>query len=102
METRDQRDVIDVLSCDIGVRPKLAPTFADVAPRIRGIHRDPGLLTIAFDGAAADTVEALVEAERLCCAGIGWQLEREPALRLLIRATPDQLDALEQMLKPAV
>jgi hypothetical protein len=43
-------------------------------------------------------VEALVDAERLCCPDLSWEVQREPEVRLTIGATPAQLDVLEQML----
>ena len=51
----------------------------------------------AFTYHAVKAVTAYVEAERLCCADIRWELDDEPALRLRIGATPGQLDILEQL-----
>jgi hypothetical protein len=35
MKQPDAADLIDVLACDIGARPRNAPSFQDVAPHIR-------------------------------------------------------------------
>jgi hypothetical protein len=91
-------DLIDVLACDIGVRPNDAPTFEDVAPYIREVRRDERAISVLFDKGGLRIVEALVAAEQRCCADLAWDLEREPDLRLRIGASPAQLDVLEQML----
>ena len=90
---------LDTLSCEIALRPRGAPSLLEVVPAIRASRREPGALVVEFDGAAADTLAAAVEAERLCCAGIGWELEREP-LRLRIVAAPAQLDVFAAFLAP--
>jgi hypothetical protein len=94
----DAADLIDVLVCDIGARPKNAPSFEDVAPYIRTVQRTDREIVIRFDNVAALSVEALVDAEQRCCADLIWTLEREPDLILTIGATPAQLDVLQQML----
>jgi hypothetical protein len=63
---------------------------------------------VDYDPSAAERLEAVVQAERLCCAGIGWHLERvTPAegapggvVRLRIEAGPARLDALGLMIEP--
>ncbi|MGH2587230.1 MAG: MerR family transcriptional regulator [Dehalococcoidia bacterium] len=87
-------DVLETLACTIDERPADAPTLDDLVPMFRGTRREPGALVVEFDPAAADTVEAFADAERRCCAGIGWDVEHGPAVNLHITATPDQLDAL--------
>ena len=88
---------LDVLVCEIGVRPKAAPTFETLAPHVEQVQRFDDRIEVSFASAAADDVASLVEAERLCCPGIGWALVREPAVVLTITATPSQLDVLEQL-----
>jgi hypothetical protein len=90
---------LETLACDFDRRPKGAPGFLDVAPSIRSLRRENGALVIGFDQAAAGSVAALVDAERRCCAGIGWELNVEPAPRLRITAAPAQLDLIEQVLR---
>jgi hypothetical protein len=100
--------VLDVLGCEIGARPKGAPTFDDVAGAVRAVRREPGALVVDYDPSAAERLEAVVEAERLCCAGVGWHLERvAPAegapggvVRLRIEASPARLDALGLVIGP--
>ncbi len=95
-------ELIEVLACDIGARPKAAPTIFDVAPHIVSVERGVGSLRIAFAAEAARDVEAFAEAERTCCAGIEWHVERGPAeVVLTIGATEGQLDALERMFAQA-
>jgi hypothetical protein len=92
-ERMSSEELRDTLACEIGLRPAGAPTFGDVADAVRGVCREKGVLVVDFDPAASAAVTALVEAERRCCAGIGWDLSGSPP-RLRITATPNQLDAL--------
>jgi hypothetical protein len=98
MKRPDAADLIDVLACDIGARPRNAPSFQDVAPYIRSVQRHGGVITVLFDTSALGNVEALIDAERLCCADLSWDLQRKPEVRLTIGATRAQLDVLAQML----
>ena len=101
MRTPDQDDVIELLACDIAARPAGAPTPDELAPHVRSRARTDGALSIEFSSAAADSVAAFAAAESLCCASIGWSVEREPAVRLIISAAPEQLDAIEQLFASA-
>jgi DNA-binding transcriptional MerR regulator len=87
-------DVLEALACEIDERPAGAPALDDLAPSLRGMRREPGALVVEFDPVAADTVEAFAAAERRCCAGIRWDVERGPTISLRITATAAQLDAL--------
>ena len=86
---------LDVLACEWQKRPAGAPTFAHLAPALRSLRRADGELVAEYDGAKAELLAGVVEAERLCCAGIDWRLD---GARLTVRATPAQLDLLEQLL----
>jgi len=90
-------EIIEILDCDLDVRPKAAPGVGQLLPHVRGTTRTMGTLAVEFDERAAETLEAFVEAERLCCANIGWKIEREPALRLRISAEDAQLNAIESL-----
>jgi hypothetical protein len=96
--------LLDAMSCRIGVRPAGAPHFEDVAAALRTVRRDAGALIADYDRSAADALEAVVAAEKVCCAGIGWHFERHGAphgaARLRVEAGPGQLDALELLLRP--
>lgn len=95
--------LLDTLSCEIGARPTAAPHFGDVAPALRGVKREEGALLVDYDAQVADTLAAVVEAERLCCPDLGWSVERPAGtageagtlVRLRIEGTADQLDALD-------
>jgi hypothetical protein len=93
----DRREILEVLDCDIGVRPKAAPGMPELLPHVRGVSRRDGALLVEFDAAGADALEGFVAAERLCCAGIAWEIEREPGLRLRVTAAEAQLVALEDI-----
>jgi hypothetical protein len=100
--------LLDTLSCEIGARPTAAPHFGDVAPALRGVTHAEGALLVDFDARVADTLAAVVEAERVCCADLGWFVERpratapdgQPLVRLRIEGTPDQLAALAAAFSP--
>jgi hypothetical protein len=95
MERPSDDAILDVLACEWQKRPRDAPTFADLAPALRGLRRGDGELVADYDARAADPLAEVVAAEQLCCAGIDWRLD---GARLIVRATPAQLDALEQLL----
>jgi hypothetical protein len=90
-------EIIVVLDCDLDARPKAAPGIDQLLPHVRSATRNTGALCVDFDPQAAETLEAFVEAERLCCAGIGWEIERGPVLRLSISAEEGQLNAIETL-----
>lgn len=92
-----EEEVLDVLACDFRARPRGAPTVFDVLPSVCRRERTATALTIDFDPSAVEAVTGFVAAERLCCAGIDWDLQRAPAPRLRISAAPAQLDVLEQL-----
>jgi hypothetical protein len=92
------QDTLDVLACEIAKRPKDAPTDHEVFGAVRRMTRMGDTLELSFDPEAAPTVVAFAEAERLCCAGIGWDVEDGPETVLRITATPAQLDLFEAMI----
>ncbi len=98
MTTDHADDALDVLACEYERRPKGAPSFFDLQGAIRQVQREDDALVVDFDTHEAARVEQLVAAERLCCPGIGWELEQTPAPRLRIRAAPAQLAVFEQFL----
>ncbi len=103
-------DLLATLACDIGARPVEAPHLADVAAATRAVRREETTLLVDYDPAIAERVAAVVAAERLCCAVIGWHLDGPVsdastaagapahALRLRIEASPAQLDAIQLLL----
>jgi hypothetical protein len=97
MASQRYDEIIEVLDCDFGVRPKGAPGVDRLLPHVRGLSRAAGALLVEFDERASEALAAFVEAERLCCAGIGWEIERLPALRLRISAGDEQLRAIESL-----
>jgi hypothetical protein len=96
--TRDRDEVLEVLSCEIGLRPAGAPGLAELRAAVRDWRREPGALVVTLEDGAAATAEAVVDAERLCCASIGWDLVRTPEMRLRVSATEEQLDLLQALL----
>jgi len=96
MRKLPREDLLDVVQCDIERRPE-APLIADLEPHIRGVSRQPEVLTISFAPEARETLEAFVEAERQCCAGIGWTVSHGPDVALRIEAGAEALDALAML-----
>jgi len=97
--TQRRDEIIEVLDCDLDVRPKAAPGIDRLLPQVRSVSRATGMLLVDFDARVAETLEAFVEAERLCCASIGWEIERSRGLRLRITASEQQLAAIESLWK---
>jgi hypothetical protein len=95
--TTERGELIEVLDCDLGARPKAAPGIDGLLLYARRAARTPGALVVEFDEGEADTLAAFVEAERLCCAGIGWEIERDTGLRLRISASEAQLSVIESL-----
>lgn len=89
-------EMIELVACDIAARPAGAPLPSDLTPHLRSVERADGALTITFAAEAADQVAAFAAAERACCAGIGWEVRRDP-LVLRITAGAAQLDAIAQL-----
>jgi DNA-binding transcriptional MerR regulator len=100
MRAQRRPDALDILVCEIGKRPAGAPTIEDILGSVTEICREGDTLIITFEPAAEETVRAVVEAERACCSTIGWNLETEHGLQLVIDAKPVQLDTLEAMFEP--
>jgi hypothetical protein len=91
-------ELIDLVACDIAVRPKDAPAFDVLAPRVLGVDRTAATLKITFAAEAADDVEAFAAAERICCSTLGFDVQRDPVV-LTITASPAQLDAMQQLFR---
>ena len=94
-----REDLLTVLSCEPERRPQ-APVIGDLAPHVTGVSRGAATLTVRFRPEARATLEAFVEAERQCCAGIGWEVSEGPEVVLRIEAGPEALDALSTMFAP--
>jgi hypothetical protein len=99
MAAQRRDEIIEVLDCDLDVRPKAAPGIDALVPHVRGVTRTARAILVDFDPKAEQTLAAFVEAERLCCAGIGWEIERDAGLRLRITASDVQLAAIESLWK---
>ena len=86
-------EVVDTLVCELGQRPKDAPTIDQITGSVTSVKRDADSLVIDFEPSIAEVVQAVVEAERQCCSTIDWHLETERGLQLRISGKPLQLDA---------
>lgn len=89
---------LEVLACDIDVRPLGAPGIDEIASAILGVERVDDDLVVLFAPAAALLIERFVAAEQRCCATIRWDVEAATdAVRLRIGAEPQQLELLERL-----
>lgn len=94
-------EILNALVCEPASRPKGAPTIGEILPAVRSARRDERRLTVTFDRSATDLVGTVVEAERLCCPTIAWELATDRETVLQITATPGQLDVLEAIFSPS-
>lgn len=92
----ERDDVLAVLACDLGKRPRGAPGFPDLARALKNVRRGDGTLVAEYEAEAAAALAEVAAAERLCCAGIDWRVD---GATLTVRATPAQLDAVETILR---
>ncbi|MEX1255309.1 MAG: hypothetical protein WEE64_13305 [Dehalococcoidia bacterium] len=92
-------NALDILACEIELRPRGAPGIEDIARAIVTVERaGPCTLAVEFDAAAAADVEAFAAAEQRCCSTLSWTVEhREGVTRLTIGAEPPQIDLLEEI-----
>jgi hypothetical protein len=91
-------NALEVLACEIDVRPVGAPGIDEIAPAILGVERADGGLVVTFARSAADVVQRFVAAEQRCCATISWDMEQTPdAVRLRVGAEAQQIELLERL-----
>lgn len=90
-------DLLDVIGCEIDERPTGAPGIDELAPFVRSVERVAGAVTVAFAPDARESLLAFVEAERQCCAGIGWSVQETPGLALRIEAGEPALDVINAL-----
>ncbi len=99
MRVPAREDLLEVVGCEIGKRPIHAPTMDDLAPHLLCVERERGAITVRFAPEALAMLKAFVEAERECCAGIGWTVSEGPDVALRIEAGPAQLEAFVVMIQ---
>ncbi len=81
---KNESPIQAVLGCEIASRPPGAPGIADLLPYVKRVVRGKGIVSVDFRPEAAETVEAFVAAERLCCSGLDWRLHHDDELRLTV------------------
>lgn len=99
MSTRHiaDEDLLQVLGCELDKRPA-APIIDDLSPLVAKVTRSVRELAVQFPAEARDAVEAFAAAERMCCAGIDWQVDVGPTVTLRVGADELVIDAISQML----
>ncbi len=71
----------------------------DLGPYLLGVRRERHASTVRFASEALAPLKAFVEAERQCCAGIGWTVIEGRDVALRIEASPAELDAFAAMMQ---
>ena len=72
----------------------------DLKPHRLGVERQSDSITVRFLPEALVTLKAFIEAERQCCAGIGWTVSEGPdEVALRIEAGPAHLEAFAAMIR---
>ena len=99
MRNPPREDLLAVVGCEIGKRPAQAPTLDDLGPHLLGVQRQRDSITVRFAPEALAMLRAFAEAERQCCAGIGWTVSEGPDVALRIEAGPAQLEAFAAMIQ---
>lgn len=99
MRNPPREDLLEVVGCELGKRPAQAPTMDDLGPHLLAVRRESDSITLRFDPEGLAPLKAFVEAERQCCAGIGWTVSEGPDVALRIEASPAELDAFAAMMQ---
>jgi hypothetical protein len=83
---------IEILACDIAIRPRDAAGIAQLLPHIQGVRLENEQLMVSMSVNAKALVESFVNAERQCCTALSWQaINGATKVQLLIGGTPSQL-----------
>ena len=99
MRKPPREGLLEVVGCELGKRPAQAPTMDDLGPHLLGVRRESDAITVRFAPEALAPLKAFAEAERQCCAGIGWTVIEGPEVALRIEASPAELDAFAAMIQ---
>jgi hypothetical protein len=92
-------DALDILACEIDLRPRGAPGIEEIACAAVGTERSgQRTLVVSFEPDAAPRVEAFAAAERRCCSTLSWAVAHsDRGTELTIGAAPQQIDVLQQV-----
>jgi putative N-acetylmannosamine-6-phosphate epimerase len=83
---------IEILACDIAVRPRDAAGIAELLPYIQEVRVENEKLMASMSVDAKALVESFVNAERQCCTALSWQtINDDTQVQLLIGGTASQL-----------
>jgi hypothetical protein len=72
MELTDEP--LRALSCDIQLRPVDAAGIEQLLPFVQKRRIDGNAVTVFFSTKAKDILRSFVEAERLCCTSLIWEI----------------------------
>jgi hypothetical protein len=92
-------DALDILACEIELRPRGAPGIEEIVAVAVGTERSgQRTLVVSFEPDAAPRVEAFAAAEQRCCSTLSWAVSHsDRGTELTIGAAPHQIDLLEQL-----
>ncbi len=89
------KNTLTVLACDISVRPAANAGIDDLLNHVLSVRMTSNKLTVEFDIAGTAALLSFVEAERMCCTTLTWNIvESAASVQLNVEGTPDQLGVI--------
>jgi len=90
-------ETLHVLSCDMSIRPRNAAGVKELLPHISSVQTDGKSVIVHFADAGREAVESFVNAERMCCTGLDWNLaDVANGLQMTITGTAEQVEIIER------
>lgn len=86
---------LHILSCDISIRQRNAAGIEDLLPFVCTAKTVGDSVTVLFDETGRVAVQSFVDAERLCCTGLSWELlPIGNQLQLTVKGTTEQVSII--------
>lgn len=100
MQRPDVAAALQIVGCDIGVRPAGAPVLDDIRPHLVSVRREPERLTVEFDARAAELVQRFVAAEQRCCSELRFSVIAGERTIMQVEAPASLIDAVAGWMTP--
>jgi hypothetical protein len=71
-----EKRTLEILSCDIAVRPRTAAGIDDVCRHLVSVHSEAGKLIAHFRVSGKSDVQSFANAEQLCCTSLSWNVSK--------------------------
>ncbi len=83
---------LEILSCDIAIRPRNAAGIDDVCRHLLSVHSEAGKLIARFHPLGKTDVQSFADAEQLCCTSLSWDVsETDEHVTLTVYGSEKQL-----------